>query len=63
MNFSDAIKTFHGTSDKIAEELVNGRIDVSIGGGEMGQGFYLGDKLSGKRQKPVSLSILLPCHG
>lgn len=45
MNYSDPIKTFHGTSDDVAEKLLNGHIDVAKGGGELGQGFYLGDKL------------------
>ena len=36
---------YHGTSSMSAEDIKNGKIDVTLGGGELGQGFYLGDKL------------------
>lgn len=39
-NFNKLV-TYHGTSDLVAEELVSGKIDIRIGGGELGQGFYL----------------------
>mgnify|MGYP000403179275 CR=1 FL=1 len=45
MNSSDKIITYHGTSDAHALELIKGKIDTSIGGGELGQGFYLGTAL------------------
>lgn len=39
------ISKYHGTSKQIADELQKGKIDHTIGGGELGQGFYLGDQL------------------
>ncbi|UOA23232.1 hypothetical protein DSM110277_01646 [Sulfitobacter pontiacus] len=41
----DYKSTFHGTSAAFASDLVEGKVDVSNGGGELGQGFYVGDKL------------------
>jgi len=37
--------SYHGTSSAIAARLVPGRIDVSLGGGELGRGFYSGQFL------------------
>jgi hypothetical protein len=34
---------YHGTNTTYANEISNGQIDVNIGGGELGQGFYTGD--------------------
>ena len=39
------MKTFHGTSAISASHLVSGAVDVSRGGGELGQGFYTGEFL------------------
>lgn len=39
------ISKYHGTSKQTATELRNGMIDHTQGGGELGQGFYLGDEL------------------
>lgn len=39
------ISKYHGTSAEIANELKHGKIDHTLGGGELGQGFYLGDLL------------------
>lgn len=36
---------FHGTSKTTANEIVSGKIAVSLGGGELGQGFYTGEYL------------------
>lgn len=36
---------YHGSKDVIIDNLVSGNIDTSKGGGEIGQGFYLGDML------------------
>ncbi|WP_157645990.1 hypothetical protein [Burkholderia ubonensis] len=45
MNNFDKTPTYHGTSDSFANDLLGGRVDVSRGGGELGQGFYLGAAL------------------
>lgn len=45
MNNFDKIVTYHGTSKVHAQNIVNGKIDVSLGGGELGKGFYLGNEL------------------
>jgi uncharacterized protein YneR len=45
MSNFDKTPTYHGTSDLYANDLLEGRVDVSIGGGELGQGFYLGTAL------------------
>lgn len=37
--------TYHGTSEQFAKEIASGKIDVTAGGGELGQGFYLGTEL------------------
>ena len=39
------IDCFHGTLDTTANDLVAGKIDVNIGGGELGMGFYTGEYL------------------
>lgn len=39
------ISKYHGTSTQIASDLQLGKIDRTLGGGELGQGFYLGDLL------------------
>lgn len=39
------IDCYHGTSDAAARELIAGKIDVTIGGGELGMGFYTGEYL------------------
>lgn len=36
------IKLFHGTTPAIAQLLMNCQVNVTIGGGEFGRGFYLG---------------------
>ncbi|MFP3350015.1 hypothetical protein R0K04_01215 [Pseudoalteromonas sp. SIMBA_153] len=45
MSNFDRISTYHGTSNQFAEDLVDGKVDTSLGGGELGQGFYLGTAL------------------
>lgn len=45
MSNFDKTPTYHGTSDSSANDLLDGRIDISKGGGELGQGFYLGTAL------------------
>jgi len=37
--------SYHGTSTAIATLLASGNIDVSLGGGELGRGFYTGEYL------------------
>ncbi len=39
------METYHGTSSEIASRLANGTVDVNLGGGELGQGFYTGERL------------------
>ncbi len=39
------ISKYHGTSKQVAKDLQQGNIDHTLGGGELGQGFYLGDLL------------------
>ncbi|MCW2038784.1 hypothetical protein VDG09_21270 [Xanthomonas campestris pv. raphani] len=39
------ISKYHGTSRQVAKDLQQGKIDHTLGGGELGQGFYLGDLL------------------
>lgn len=41
----DHKRTFHGTSEEYAESIKSGKIQVSAGGGELGQGFYLGHEI------------------
>jgi uncharacterized protein YneR len=41
----DYKSTFHGTSAEFASDLVSGKVDTSTGGGELGQGFYVGTEL------------------
>lgn len=45
MSNFDKTPTYHGTSDLFANDLLEGRVDISKGGGELGQGFYLGTAL------------------
>lgn len=55
--------TYHGTSATIAGVLAGGGVSVTLGGGELGQGFYTGQHLfeaktwayhrAGDRQKNV----------
>lgn len=45
MSNFDKNSSYHGTSDKYAKDLVDGKVDTSLGGGELGQGFYLGTAL------------------
>ncbi len=45
MSNFDKITTYHGTSDKYIKDLIVGKVNTTLGGGELGQGFYLGDKL------------------
>lgn len=45
MIFPHIMITYHGTSDNFANELIAGKIEVDLGSGELGQGFYLGDML------------------
>lgn len=37
--------SYHGTSIRNARLLARGRVDVSLGGGELGRGFYTGEHL------------------
>jgi len=37
--------SFHGTSSKIATALSGGKVNVTLGGGELGRGFYTGEHL------------------
>ncbi|HBM22905.1 MAG TPA: hypothetical protein DD411_04975 [Alcanivorax sp.] len=39
------ISTYHGTAELDADNLVKGNVDATLGGGELGQGFYLGTEL------------------
>jgi hypothetical protein len=39
------ISKYHGTSTQVASDLQLGKIDRTLGGGELGQGFYLGEML------------------
>jgi hypothetical protein len=39
------MKTYHGTSNSISNEILIKGVDFSKGGGELGQGFYVGDLL------------------
>ncbi|MEY8120360.1 hypothetical protein AB9F26_19225 [Falsihalocynthiibacter sp. BN13B15] len=41
----DDTSTYHGTSDVFANDLVSGSVNTTVGGGEFGQGFYLGTEL------------------
>jgi hypothetical protein len=34
------VNTYHGTSPAQANQIAQGNVDVSLGGGELGQGFY-----------------------
>lgn len=45
MSNFDKISTYHGTSEVHANTLVEGKVDTNLGGGELGQGFYLGTAL------------------
>ena len=37
--------SYHGTSTATANSMITGTIDVSLGGGELGRGFYSGEHL------------------
>jgi len=37
------MKTYHGTSKRVAQEIFERGVNVSIGGGELGKGFYTGE--------------------
>lgn len=37
------MKRYHGTDEDSAQLIMGGRIDVERGGGELGQGFYVGN--------------------
>ena len=37
------VKLYHGTTTSIVKQLANCKVDVDLGGGEFGKGFYLGD--------------------
>lgn len=37
------MEQYHGTNKNTAIKIFDGKIDVTIGGGELGQGFYTGD--------------------
>lgn len=39
------ISKYHGTSKQVASDLQLGKIGRTLGGGELGQGFYLGEML------------------
>lgn len=41
-DYGEMFYSFHGTYPEFATEIVNGNIDVTIGGGELGRGFYSG---------------------
>lgn len=57
------MESYHGTSSAHAAQLQAGNVDVALGGGELGQGFYTGEYLylakawalhvSGDKQKNV----------
>lgn len=36
---------YHGTSKEFVNDLTSGKIDITKGGGEFGQGFYVGNNL------------------
>ena len=38
-------KSYHGTSPQIIDDIFTSGISVSLGGGELGQGFYTGEHL------------------
>lgn len=39
------MKQYHGTDTLSANEIYDGKIDIKLGGGELGRGFYAGDLL------------------
>jgi hypothetical protein len=39
------MESYHGTSVILAANIAGGHVDVSLGGGELGQGFYTGEFL------------------
>ncbi|KQV83171.1 hypothetical protein ASC90_21440 [Rhizobium sp. Root1220] len=39
------MQIYHGTSQQTAQDLASGNVDVTLGGGELGQGFYTGEEL------------------
>jgi hypothetical protein len=45
MSNFDKISTYHGTAKHHAVTLIEGKVNTTVGGGELGQGFYLGTAL------------------
>lgn len=39
------MRMYHGSDENSVKTLMQGNIDVTMGGGELGQGFYLGNML------------------
>lgn len=37
--------TYHGTSKQNAKDIIDNGVNISLGGGELGKGFYVGDLL------------------
>jgi hypothetical protein len=58
---------YHGTKKEFAEDIAKGKIDVVKGGGEIGQGFYMGNYFDKAKQwayhvnkKPSDKSKIVP---
>ena len=45
MSFEEPISGFHGGPESAVSHMQRGNIDVSLGGGEFGRGFYMSDRL------------------
>lgn len=45
MQVGENMLMYHGSDKKSVQKLIQGNIDVAIGGGEIGRGFYLGNML------------------
>lgn len=41
-DYGEIFYSYHGTSPDIAKKIADGNIDISLGGGELGRGFYTG---------------------
>ena len=41
-DYGDIFYSYHGTSPNIAKQIASGNINISLGGGELGKGFYTG---------------------
>ena len=39
------MNSYHGTDSATASSISNGGVDVTLGGGELGRGFYTGEHL------------------